>query len=139
MLNGRRMLFRHGALFLLLNAILGLVIAAQVPHAQKWLEAHVSGLLTGVLLIAFGALWSELTLSDTQKRLALKMGLIGAWLGWAANLWAALVNLPGPATDPGGKPEAMWHLYVFLAMMVVIVPTTLGAFYLVWKGLRGNG
>jgi hypothetical protein len=138
MLNERRTLFRHGALFLLLNALLGLVVAAQVPHAAKWMEAHVSGLLTGVLLIAFGSLWPELRLSDGARRRALYLGLSAAWVGWVSNLYAALVNLPGPATEPGRQPDEMWQLYVLFAMLAVIVPTTLGAFYLVWKGLRGD-
>jgi hydroxylaminobenzene mutase len=138
MLNERRLVFRHGALFLLLNALLGLVVAAQPPHAAKWMEAHVSGLLTGVLLIALGAVWPEVRLSDATRRRTMQMGLTGAWVGWASNLWSALVNLPGPGTEPGRAPDAMWHLYVLLAMTAVVVPTTLGAFYLVWRGLRGK-
>jgi hypothetical protein len=138
MLNERRLLYRHGVLFLLLNGLLGIAVAAQVPHAPKWMHAHVSGLLTGVLLLGFGALWPELRLSDGTRRRAMQLGLIGAWTGWASSLWTALVNLPGPATDPGGQPEQMWHLYVLFAMLAVIVPTTLASFFLAWKGLRGD-
>jgi hydroxylaminobenzene mutase len=138
MLSERRLLYRQGTLFLLFNGLVGIVTASGVPHAPKWMQAHLSGLLTGVLLIAFGALWPELRLSDATRRRALWMGLVGAWVGWISNLWAAIVNLPGPATEPGRAPDAMWHLYVLFAMLAVIVPTTLGAFFLVWRGLRGN-
>jgi (hydroxyamino)benzene mutase len=133
----RRKLYRHGVLFLLLSALLGLVVAAQPPHAGKWMAAHVSGLMTGILVIGLGALWPEVRLSDSLRRRALQMGLTGAWLGLAANFYAALVNLPGPATDPGRQPDAPWQLFVFFAMLAVIVPATIGSFYLVWKGLRG--
>jgi hydroxylaminobenzene mutase len=133
----RRTLYRHGVLILLLSALLGLVVAAQPPHAGKWMAAHVSGLMTGLLVIGLGALWPEVRLSDGLRRRALQMGLTAAWLGLTANLYAALVNLPGPATDPGRQPDAPWQLVVFFALLAVIVPTTIGSFYLVWRGLRG--
>ncbi len=133
----RRTLFRHGALFLLLSAILGLLVAAQPPHADKWMAAHLGGLLTGLLMIALGALWPELRLAATSRRRAMQMGLTAAWTGLVANAYSATVNLPGPATDPGRAPDAAWHLPVFLLMLAVIVPATLGSFFLLWKGLRG--
>ena len=133
----RRTLFRHGALFLLLSAMLGLVVAAQAPHPAKWMAAHVSGLLTGLLMIGLGGLWLELRLAPTTRRRAMQMGLTAAWTGFVANAYAAAVNLPGPATDPGRAPEAPWHLPVFLMMLAIVVPTTLGSFFLLWKGLRG--
>ena len=133
----RRMLFRHGALLLLLSAMIGLVVAAQAPHPAKWMAAHVGGLMTGLLMIALGGLWSELRLAATTRRRALLMGLTAAWTGFVANAYAAIVNLPGPATDPGRVPDAAWHLPVFLVMLGIVVPTTLGSFFLLWKGLRG--
>ena len=132
----RRTLFRHGALFLLFSAMLGLVVAAQVPHPDKWMAAHVSGLMTGLLMIGLGGLWSELRLAPSTRRRAMQMGLTAAWTGIVANAFAAAVNLPGPATDPGRAPEAAWHLPVFLIMLAIVVPTTLGSFFLLWKGLR---
>lgn len=134
----QRLLYRHGSLLLFLSALVGLIVAAQAPHAPKWMEAHVSGLLTGVLLIAFGALWPEVRLADTTRRRALQLGVTAAWVGLAANVWAAIANLPGPATEPGRQPDAMWQLYVLFALLAVIVPTTLASFYLVWRGLWGK-
>ena len=133
----RRILYRHGVLILLLSALLGLVVAAQPPHPGKWMAAHVGGLMTGILVIGLGALWPEVRLGDGTRRRALQMGLTAAWLGIGANVYAALVNLPGPATDPARQPDAPWQLPVLFAMLAVIVPTTIGSFFLVWKGLRG--
>lgn len=132
----RRLLYRTGALLLLLSAVLGLVTAAPVPHPAKWMVAHVSGLMTGILIIALGGLWPSLTLPDVQRRLALRMGITAAWAGWLANVYGAIVNLPGPATEPGRLPDAAWQQIVFFVFLAVVIPTTLGSFFLVWKGLR---
>lgn len=134
----RRLLFRQGVLFLLVSAMLGLVVAAQVPHASKWMAAHVTGLLTGVLLIGAGALWSEVRLAAGTRAWAARLTLIAAWTGLAANVYAAIVNLPGPATEPGRLPDATWQLIPFFAALAVVVPSTLVSFFLVWRGLRAG-
>jgi (hydroxyamino)benzene mutase len=132
----RRTAFRHGALLLLLSALIGLVVASPVPHPAKWMAAHISGLLTGVLIIALGALWNEVRLTPATRKRALQMGLVAAWTGFVANAYSAIVNLPGPATEPGRAPDAAWQLIVFFVLLAIVVPTTLGSFFLVWKGLR---
>lgn len=135
----RRTLFRHGALLLLLSALLGLVVASPAPHPSKWMAAHVSGLVTGILVIALGGLWSELVLPPATRRLAMQLGLTAAWVGLALNVYAAAVNLPGPATEPGRLPDAAWQAGIFYAGLLVVVPATIGSFFLVWRGLRGPG
>lgn len=132
----RRTLLRHGALMLLASALVGIGVALGPPHPDRWMAAHVSGLMTGILTMAFGGAWPDLRLTPGARRLALGMGLTAGWLGLAANAFAAAVNLPGPATAPGQPPAATWHAVVFFSMLAVIVPATLGAFFLVWKGLR---
>jgi len=131
----RRLLFRQGALILLLSALLGLVVAAQVPHAVKWRAAHVNGLLTGVLVIAFGGLWPEVRLSDRAAKLAWRLGLAAAWAGVAMTVFSAIVDFPGPASDPGRQPEVVWQMVVFFTGLAVVVPSTLVSFFLVWRGL----
>ena len=131
----RRLLFRQGALILCVSALLGLVVSAQAPHVMKWRAAHVSGLLTGVLIIGFGALWPEVRLSDRAARLAWRLGLTAAWVGLAVNVFSALVDFPGPASDPGRQPEVVWQMAVFFSGLAIVVPATLVSFFLVWKGL----
>jgi len=134
----RRTLYRHGALILLLSALLGIVTALPVPHPPKWMAAHVSGILVGLLTIALGATWSELRLAPATRRRAMQLGLTAAWSGFLSSIYAALVNLPGPASDPGRLPDAPWHAPVFYVFLAVIVPTTIGSIFLVWKGLLGK-
>jgi hypothetical protein len=138
MLSGQRLLFRQGVVFLLVSAVLGLVTAAPgIANPVKWRTAHLSGLLTGLLLIGFGALWPQLRLTDTRRRLALRLGLISAWTGLVANIYVAIVNLPGPASDPGVQPDAAWKPIPFFVMLVVVVTTLFGSFFLLWRGLQG--
>jgi hypothetical protein len=134
----RRMLFRQGTLILFVSALLGLVVAVQAPHVVKWRAAHVSGLLTGVLIIGFGALWPEVRLSERAAQLAWRLGLIAAWGGLAVNVFSAITDFPGPASDPGRQPEVVWQMAVFFTGLAVVVPTTLVSFFLVWKGLWGE-
>jgi len=134
----RRTLYRHGALLLLVGALLGLMVAAPMPHQDKWMAAHVAGLLTGILLFAIGGLWAELRLAPKTRRLAMQLGLVAAWGGFAGQIYGAIVNLPGPATEPGRAPDHAWQGIVFGAAMVVVVPATLASFFLVWRGLRGK-
>jgi hypothetical protein len=135
----RRRLFRQGVLMILLSAALGVVVGAQVPHANKWMTAHVTGLLTGVLLIGAGAAWPELRLADVTRGRAMKLMLVAGWVGFSVNIYGAIVNLPGPATEPGRAPDAPWQLIPLFAGLAVVVPSTLVSLFLVWRGLSGDG
>lgn len=134
----RRLLFRQGVLLLVLSVLIGLILAAPAPHPEKWRTAHVSGLLTALLLIAFGALWRDLRSTPGQRRTALVAGLLAAWTGFANNVFAALVNFPSVVTDPGRVPDAPWQSAVFFTGVAIVVPGTLISFVLVWLGLRGQ-
>jgi hypothetical protein len=134
----RRLLFRQGALLLFVSVLIGLVVAAQAPHVVKWRTAHVSGLMTGLLLIGFGALWPEIRLSDRARRIAVRLGLVASWLALALNVFSALVDFPGPASDPGRQPDVAWQMAVFFGGLAIVVPSTLVSFFLVWKGLWGE-
>ncbi len=134
----RRLLFRQGALLLFVSVLIGLVVAAQAPHVAKWRTAHVAGLMTGTLIIGFGALWPEVRLSDRARRAAIWLGLTASWVGLAVNVFAAIVDFPGPASDPGRQPDVVWQMAIFFTGLAIVVPSTLVSFFLVWKGLWGE-
>lgn len=73
-------LFRHAFVLILLSLIGGFFIPVMaIPRLG--LSAHTIGALSGVLLIAVGAIWQHFRLSSAQ----------GAWLKWLW-LYSSYVN-----------------------------------------------
>jgi hypothetical protein len=99
----RRALMRQGFLFLFLALVLGLAIIA-LPHPSRWLAAHLTAFLTGLMLVVIALAWSELRLTDGQRMLAYATGLVAAYGGLVGNVFGAIIDLPGPASNPGVVP-----------------------------------
>ena len=132
----RRRLLRHGFIFLFIGAWLGIATAI-LPHPHAWRAAHLTAFLTCFVLVAIGLVWRELRLTDRQRSIGLMTGFTSAYLGLTANIWSAIVDLPGPASQPG-VPMPMPQGAVFFTILAVVVPTTLIAFGLVLYGMRGE-
>ena len=131
----RRALMRQGFLFLLLALVLGLAIIA-LPHPSRWLAAHLTAFLTGLILVVIGLAWNDLRLTDGQRTLAYVTGLVAAYGGLAGNVFGALTDLPGPASNPGVAPP-MPQAAVLYTILAVIVPSLFVSFGLVLYGMRG--
>ena len=132
----RRRLLRHGFIFLFLGAWLGIATAI-LPHPRAWLAAHLTAFLTCLVLVAIGLVWRELHLTERQRSIGLITGLTAAYLGLTANIFTAIVDLPGPASRPG-VPPPMPQAAIFFTLLAIVVPTTLIAFGLALYGLRGK-
>ena len=131
----RRALMRQGFLFLFLGLLLGLAIIA-LPHPARWLAAHLTAFLTGLVLVAIALAWHELHLTDGQRSLAYATGLVAAYGGLVGNVFGAITDLPGPASNPGVVPP-MPQAGVFLVILAIVVPSVLISFGLVLFGMRG--
>jgi hypothetical protein len=131
----RRALMRQGFLFLLLALFLGLAVVA-LPHPSRWLAAHLTAFLTGLILIVIALAWNELRLTNGQLTLAYVTGLAAAYGGLAGNAFGAIVDLPGPASNPGIVPP-MPQAAVSYAILAIIVPSLFISFGLVLYGMRG--
>ena len=131
----RRALMRHGFLFLFLALVLGVAIIA-LPHPSRWLAAHLTALLTGLVLVATALAWKELRLTNGQRTLAYATGLIAAYGGLVGNVFGAITDLPGPASNPGVAPP-MPQAVVFFTILAIIVPSLFVSFGLVLYGMRG--
>jgi hypothetical protein len=132
----RRVLLRQGFLFLFLALLLGLAIVA-LPHPSRWLAAHLTAFLTGLILVAIALAWNELRLTNSQFTVAYTTGLVAAYGGLVGNVFGAIANLPGPASNPGVVPP-MPQAGVFYVILAIIVPCLLISFGLVLYGMRGD-
>ena len=132
----RRRFLRHGFVFLFLAAWLG-IATATLPHPRAWMAAHVTALLTGLVLVAIGLVWRELHLTERQRTVGVVTGFTSAYLGLTANIFGAIVDLPGPASQPG-VPAPMPEASIFLTLLAIAVPSTLVAFGLAMYGMRGR-
>lgn len=137
MANQRRQLLRLGALLLLVATGLGLLTAVPLDPPAKWMAAHLSTLLFGILVLAEGLVWQDLRLSEGQRRAAFTMVVVSSWAGVALNVLSAILVIPGPATDIGAQPAGL-QTPVLVILLIVIVPTAIGSFALLWYGLRGE-
>ena len=132
----RRRLLRHGFIFLFIAVWLGIATAI-LPHPRAWMAAHLTAFLTCLILVAIGLVWRELHLTERQRSIGLIAGFTSAYLGLAANVFGAIVDLPGPATQPGVQAP-MPQAAIFYMLLAIVVPTTLVAFGLVLYGMRGE-
>ena len=131
----RRALMRQGFLFLFLALVLGLAVVA-LPHPSRWLAAHLTAFLTGLILVVIALAWNELRLTNGQRTLAYVTGLVAAYGGLVGNVFGATTDLPGPASNPGVAPP-MPQAGVFFAILAIIVPCLFVSFGLVLYGMRG--
>jgi hypothetical protein len=132
----RRRLLRHGFIFLFIAAWLGIATAV-LPHPRAWMTAHLAALLTCPILVVIGLVWRELRLTPRLRSMGLITGFTSAYVGLTANIFSAIMDLPGPASQPGVAPP-MPAAAVFYTMLAIVVPTTLIAFGLVMYGMRGE-
>jgi hypothetical protein len=63
--------------------------------------------------------------------------LVAAYGGLAGNIFGAITDLPGPASNPG-VAMPMPQAGVFLVILAIIVPCLFVSFGLVFYGMRGT-
>jgi hypothetical protein len=131
----RRALMRQGFLFLFLALVFGLAIIA-LPHPSRWVAVHLTSFLTGLILIVIALAWNELRLTRGQLSLAYRTGVLAAYSGLIGGVYSAIIDLPGPASNPGVAPP-MPQAVPFFVIFAVIVLSLFMSFGLVLCGMRG--
>ena len=134
----KRRLLWHGMFLFLLGLITGLV-EPQFHNLRMGLAAHLEGVMNGILLVALGAIWSDVKLSPRLKSAAYWCGLFGTYGNWLVTTFAAIV---GTATltpiSAAGYSAQPWQegfvKYGFAAIGLAII----GCSVLVLWGLRRN-
>lgn len=132
----RRSLLRLGALLLLVAAALGVAASIPLPNPTRWMTAHVTAIVLGTLIMVQGLVWRDLRLSDSQRRWMIRCVYLSAGSSVTLGIISALMGIPGPATSPGVLPSGM-QIPVLATLLVIVIPTTIGSWALLWIGLRG--
>ena len=81
----------HGILLFLLGLLTGL-IQHELRNPRMGLAAHLEGLMNGTFLLALGAAWREVRLSERAARAAYGTALFGAYANWVVSLIAAALG-----------------------------------------------
>lgn len=130
----RRRLRWHGFLVLLLALLLGFPTAL-ASRGRIWMAVHVTALIASLLVLGVASAWDDLVLTAVQRRRAFLALLVGVYANLIVNVLGALVDFPGPATQPGVRAPT-WQYALFGAFAAVLVPALLFAAGTILHGLR---
>lgn len=120
-----RRLMWHGILLFLLGLLTGLV-QNELKNPRMGLAAHLEGLMNGTFLLALGAAWKEVRLSERAARAAYGTALFGAYANWAVSLVAATLGTSAmtPIAGAGFNADAWQERLVaggFIAVGVAML------------------
>ena len=131
---------RHGLILIALSLLFGFLIPSmEVPRLG--LSAHTIGILSGVLLIALGAVWQQFSLSARQLSIMYWAWVDSSYANWLGCLIGAIFGAGNTTPVASGGYEgspAVEHLVTALLFSVGV--SSLVAVGLSLWGLRaGDG
>ena len=132
-------LFRH-AFMLILLAFVGALFVPSMAIPRLGVSAHTIGILSGVLLIAVGAIWQHFHLSSTQQCWLKWTWLYSSYANWFGCLAGAVFGA-GRMTPvaSSGAVGANIHEAVVGALLGSVAIISLIAVGLSLWGLRDSG
>src|SRR5438445_9482827 len=87
--DSKRRLLWHGMFLFLLGLFTGFV-ELKFSNPRMGLAAHLEGVMNGTFLVALGAVWMEVRLSEGLKGAAYCGALYGTYANWAVTTLAAI-------------------------------------------------
>ena len=129
---------RHGFILISIASIFGLFIPSmEVPRLG--VSAHTIGLLSGVLLIALGAVWQRFSLSARQLLVLYWAWLHAGYINWLAVLIGAIFGAGNmtPVASGGYTGTPAIEMVVTGLLMSVAISTLLAVGLSIW-GLRAT-
>ena len=137
--SARRRLFFHGSLLFLLGLAEGGIIPL-LAKPRLALSTHVGTLISGLFLIALGAVFSELDLSARLQRWVYWLALSGQYASCLAFFLAAAFGTNSITKINGGGPGGQpWQEAVVTVLFNVGGVAAVGCLFPVVWGLRGRG
>ena len=129
---------RHGFILIALALIFGVFIPSmEVPRLG--LSAHTIGVLSGVLLIALGAVWQQFSLSARQLLILYWAWPYSSYVNWLGCLIGAIFGAgnttPVASGDYVGTPAI--EIVVTILLMSVAISSLVAVGLAIW-GLRAK-
>ena len=139
----KRRFLRHAFAMLTFSFVLGLVAGAlggqHHPNARIWMGAHVTGILTGLLLIGLGVVRPSLRLGPRAGRAFFAAAVGGNWFAMLLfGIFGSLAGVPGAITTPNLPPAAPWQSTIIGIGLVIVTLTTFTTCGLALYGLRAR-
>jgi hydroxylaminobenzene mutase len=133
-----RRLTWHGMFLFLIGLMTGFA-EQHFANVRMGLAAHLEGVMNGTLLIALGAIWTEVRLPRTAKAVAYWTALYGTYANWLFTTLAAVFGTAAlsPITGAGHSGQPWQESLVtagFISVGVVIVAFSVLALW----GLRAR-
>lgn len=127
---------RHGFILIALALVFGIFIPSmEVPRLG--LSAHTIGVLSGILLIALGAIWQQFSLSERQLLIMYWAWLYSSYVNWLGCLIGAIFGAGN--TTPvasGGYVGTPLIETVVTVLLISVAASSLAAVGLSIWGLR---
>lgn len=136
----RRLLIGGGLLLSLLGLFSGLLVGAMAAP-RVGLAAHLAAVTNGVLLIAIGAIWDRIDLSDRLLQMAAALLLYGTFANWGSVQLAAFWGAGGllPIANPAPVASAWQEAVVSAGLLSLSLAMIAGLSLILWGFLRGSG
>ena len=132
----KRRLMWHG-MFLFLLGLLSGFFEQKFINPRMGLAVHLQGVMNGTFLLALGAVWESVKLSERPKSATFWIALYGTYMNWVATVLAAAFGTAAlnPITSAGhsGLP---WQESLMTVLFMTVGIAMLAASVLVLWGLR---
>lgn len=133
-----RSIIRHGFILILIALVTGLLLhAMQIPRLG--LSAHTIGILSGVLLIGIGAIWSVFKLSARQFFIMYWGWVYSSYANWLGCLVGAFTGAGQmtPLASSGAQASTAAESAVAVLLISVAITSLVAVTLSIW-GLRGH-
>jgi hydroxylaminobenzene mutase len=133
-----RRLMWHGMFLFLIGLLTGFA-EQHFANVRMGLAAHLEGVMNGILLMALGAIWTEVKLSPPATAVTFWAALYGTYVNWLMTVLAAVFGTAAlsPVTAAGHSGQPWQENLVtagFMSVGIVIVAFSL---LMLW-GLRST-
>jgi len=127
----------HGMVLFLLGLFTGFA-EQQFANVRMGLAAHLEGVMNGTFLLALGAAWSGIRLSQRAEWIAFWTVLYGTYVNWVVTTLAAVFGTTALSPITGGKGGKPWQeSLINTGFMTVGIAIVAASIMLIW-GFRAK-